>query len=134
MGSARESALADCSNFQSWCRKYDTRQAGGYARLTATASSLQYDHVQNSNAQVIDSFTITKGPVPPTPPTPPSPPPPTPEPTPVPAPTPTPGSKDTLEAGETLKSGDNLESLGGKAYLYLQGTDGNLVLRNAAHK
>jgi hypothetical protein len=61
----------------------------------------------------------------------PSPPAPTP---PVPPPPVPPGSKDTLRAGEKIESGATLESLGGKALLHLQGSDGNLVLRNAAHK
>jgi len=61
----------------------------------------------------------------PTPPAPPSP---------VPSPPVPPGSKDTLRIGEILESGARLESRHGQAQLSLQSTDGNLVLRNAAHK
>lgn len=126
---AAVSDLQDCSHLADWCRKYDTKQTGGYTRLTATRTTLQYDHVQNSDAKVIDSFTIVQnsGPSPPAPT-------PTPPPAPLPpAPSPPAASHDTLKAGEQLGFNKYLESAGAKAQLKVQG-DGNLVLQNAAGK
>merc|ERR1711879_931810 len=68
--------LKECSDLADWCRIYDMEQTGAYGRVTATETSFRYDHVQNSNKKVIDTWTVTKEatkntPTAPTPPVPP---------------------------------------------------------------
>jgi len=121
-GCAETGAIVDCSCLTTWCRKYDTKQTGGYGRVTVTESSLRWDHVENSNGAITDTWTINKGsgPFPPSPSPPPSP--------------PAHNAGDTLKRGGTLNGCVPMESANATAYFGFPDLDGNLVLRDSTGK
>lgn len=58
-GVVGNNTMASCQAEDPWCRTHGT--GGAYARLTAyNATHLQYDHVQNPDGKISDSFVIVK--------------------------------------------------------------------------
>jgi len=59
-GSTGKCTVSDCSGKADWCRVHGNG-CGAYGRITITdAQTLRYDHVQNSNGDVLDTFTIRR--------------------------------------------------------------------------